>query len=33
VVPGFRFLLGKEGFIVIVVIVMACGLILPGGAA
>lgn len=33
VVPRFCFLLGRKEFIVIVVIVMACGLVLPGGAA
>ncbi len=32
-VPRFCFLLGREEFIVIVMIVMACGLVLPGGAA
>jgi hypothetical protein len=33
VVPRFCFRLGREEFIVILVIVMACGLVLPGGPA
>lgn len=33
VVPRFCLLLGREEFIVILVILMACGLVLPGGAA
>ena len=33
VVPRSCLLPGREEFIVILVIVMACGLVLPGGAA